>query len=86
MSIQSKGIMATLGTVLGATSQSIESVAGISGSYMKEWEKSRKAQEFINADNRQKELKKQFGVSTDDELIQKMKVVKDFDKLLMSLE
>lgn len=85
MSIQSKGIMATVGTVLGATVSSIESTGNIAGSYMQEWEKSRKAQVFINAKSREQELMKALKVSTRDELIEEMKSVKSFDDLLMSL-
>ena len=83
MSIQSKGIMAAVGTVLGSVVASTESIGNISGSYMQEWEKSRKAQCIINAKNREQELMKALKVKTKDELIEEIKSVKAFDELIM---
>ena len=83
MSIQSKGVMAALGTVLGSIVASTESVGNISGSYMQEWEKSRKAQCIINAKNREQELMKTLKVKTKDELIEEIKSVKEFDEMIM---
>lgn len=85
MSIQSKGIMATVGTVLGSVVASTESIGSISGSYMKEWEKSRKAQTIINAKNREQELMKALKVNNKEDLVEEIKSVKSFDDLLMSL-
>ena len=85
MSIQSKGIMAAVGTVLGSVVASTESIGNISGSYMKEWEKSRKAQCIMNAKNREQELMKSLKVTNKEELVEEIKSVKAFDELLMSL-
>ena len=83
MSIQSKGVMSALGTVLGSIVASTESIGNISGSYMQEWEKSRKAQTIINAKSREQELMKALKVKTKDELIEEIKSVKAFDELIM---
>ena len=85
MSIQSKGIMAAVGTVLGSVVASTESIGNISGSYMTEWEKSRKAQTVINAKNREQELMKSLKVTTKEDLVEEIKSVKAFDELLMTL-
>ena len=85
MSIQSKGIMAAVGTVLGSVVASTESIGNVAGSYMTEWEKSRKAQCVINAKNREQELMKALKVTTKDELVEEIKSVKAFDELLMTL-
>ena len=85
MSIQSKGIMAAVGTVLGSVVASTESIGNISGSYMTEWEKSRKAQCVINAKNREQELMKALKVTTKEDLVEEIKSVKAFDELLMTL-
>ena len=85
MSIQSKGIMAAVGTVLGSVVASTESIGNISGSYMQEWEKSRKAQCVINAKNREQELMKSLKVTNKEELVEEIKSVKAFDELLMTL-
>ena len=85
MSIQSKGIMAAVGTVLGSVVASTESIGNISGSYMTEWEKSRKAQQVINAKNREQELMKALKVTTKEDLVEEIKSVKAFDELLMTL-
>ena len=85
MSIQSKGIMSAIGTVLGSVVASTESIGNISGSYMKEWEKSRKAQTVINAKNREQELMKALKVTNKEDLAEEIKSVKAFDDLLMSL-
>ena len=85
MSIQSKGIMAAVGTVLGSVVASTESIGNISGSYMQEWEKSRKAQCVINAKNREQELMKMLKVTTKEALVEEIKSVKAFDELLMTL-
>ena len=85
MSIQSKGIMAAVGTVLGSVVSATESIGNISGSYMQEWDKSRKAQCIINAKEREQELMKALKVKTKEALIEEIKSVKAFDELLMSL-
>ena len=85
MSIQSKGIMAAVGTVLGSVVASTESIGNVAGSYMTEWEKSRKAQTVINAKSREQELMKSLKVTTKDELVEEIKSVKAFDELLMTL-
>ena len=85
MSIQSKGIMAAVGTVLGSVVASTESIGNISGSYMQEWEKDRKAQCVINAKNREHELMKALKVNNKESLVEEIKSVKAFDELLMTL-
>ena len=85
MSIQSKGVMAALGTVLGSIVASTESVGNISGSYMQEWEKSRKIQTIINAKNREGDLMKALKVNNKEALVEEIKSVKAFDELLMTL-
>ena len=85
MSIQSKGIMSAVGTLLGSVVASTESIGNISGSYMKEWEKDRKAQTVINAKNGEQELMKALKVKTKEDLIAEIKSVKSFDELLMTL-
>ena len=85
MSIQSKGLMSAVGTVLGSVVASTESIGNISGSYMKEWEKSRKAQCIINAKTREQELMKSLKVTNKEELVEEIKSVKAFDELLMTL-
>ena len=85
MSIQSKGIMSAVGTILGSVVASTESIGNISGSYMREWEKDRKAQTVINAKNREQELMKALKVTNKESLVEEIKSVKAFDELLMTL-
>ena len=86
MSIQSKGIMSAVGTVLGSVVASTESIGNIAGSYMTEWEKSRKMQTVINAKNREQELMKALKVTNKEALVEEIKSVKAFDELLMAIE
>ena len=85
MSIQSKGIMSAVGTILGSVVASTESIGNISGSYMKEWEKDRKAQCVLNAKNREQTLMKALKADTKEKLVEEIKSVKAFDEVLMTL-